>query len=249
MFLRTILVMDDDTTYKRILIQRTQDFLGNEHLSKINEHDSPIFDLLNVSRKVGLFDTCIKMITTGCMYSKQEWKKKVWEYIWRLEDEECIMMYRQPDHTVLLYEIMKGPFYLVWWILSDLYPSWTRMCEKMSSMVCDTCLLKATDYRLKGKTHGYKMCNRCKLGSLEDVKHLIMQCPYFEVKRAKMYDEIKKLNNEELDEVLSNPQEIFHVILGKHPDNASFENMIQFWLIAGAHICDMYGEIVTGRLS
>ena len=130
MFLKTILVMEEDSICRRILLQRTQDYLGNEHCSKINENDSPIFDLLNVSRKIGLFDTCIRMITTGCLYSKQEWKTRVCEHVWHLDDEECIMMSRQPDHTVLLFEIMKGPFYLVWWIISDLYPRWTRICEK-----------------------------------------------------------------------------------------------------------------------
>ena len=93
------------------------------------------------------------------------------------------------------------------------------------------------------------MCNRCDLGCIEDVKHLIMQCPYFEAKRARMYEEIKQLNTDELNEVQSNTQEIFYVILGKHPSDAHFENMIQFWLITGTYICEMYDEIVTGRLS
>ena len=53
-------------------------------------------------------------------------------------------------------------------------PKWVKECDKMAA------LLKASDYRLKGKTFGFKMCNRCDPGIMEDVRHIIMQCPFFE---------------------------------------------------------------------
>ena len=65
-------------------------------------------------------------------------------------------MYKQPHQKILLFEIMEGPFYLVWWVISDIMPKWVR-CEKIAALACNTSLLKATDYRLKGKTFGFKM--------------------------------------------------------------------------------------------
>ena len=114
MFLRTILVMDDGSVCKKLIYQRAQDCLEDTYRSNLNENDSPVFDLLNVSRRTDLFDICIRMITTGCYDSKLEWKNLVCKHIWQLEDEEYIIMYKQPRQRILPFEIMDGPFYLLW---------------------------------------------------------------------------------------------------------------------------------------
>ena len=45
-----------------------------------------------------------------------------------------------------------------------------------NSLVCGKSLLKATDYRLKGKAFSHKICNKCDLGITENVQHLIFEC-------------------------------------------------------------------------
>ena len=87
---------------------------------------------------------------------------------------------------------MDGPYYLVWWVIADILPKHVGMCERMASLACNTSLLKATDYRLKGKTIGYKMCEWCDLGITEDVRHVVMQCPFFEPHRMRMYDDVRQ---------------------------------------------------------
>ena len=127
LFLRTILVMKDDDINKRILIKRTNDFANNIETSSANKNKSPIYEILITSIQAGLYDICLRMINTGCHYSKQEWKKLVWEKIWLKEDEDCTVLYKQPHQKFLLFEIINKPYYLVWWYLADLFPRKMRM--------------------------------------------------------------------------------------------------------------------------
>ena len=51
--------MDENEVCKKILISRTQSFLEDEDLGKLNAYNSPVFEILNAAKDVGLFDTCI----------------------------------------------------------------------------------------------------------------------------------------------------------------------------------------------
>ena len=93
LLIRTILSLDEDAISRRLLVERTQVYMQNREKAKINEYDSPIFEILNTSVDVGLYETCINMITAGHSYSKQQWKKLVWESIWRKEDDDCVLLY------------------------------------------------------------------------------------------------------------------------------------------------------------
>ena len=70
-------------------------------------------------------------------------------------------------------------------------PSKTGMCENIASLVCDTSLLKSTDYRIKGKTFGFKICDRCELGIVENV--IVLQCPYYYQERTEMFNELEMM--------------------------------------------------------
>ena len=137
--------------------------------------------------------------------------------------------------------------YLVWWIISDLYPNRIKMCERMAALVCDTSKLKATDYRLKSKSFSNKVCTKCYLGIKESIHHVVMQCPFFGHDRISMYTDLEKLNNDVSNQILGNPQQLFYVLMGKQPDLTDFESMLDFWLILGRHISQMYGRATNGR--
>ena len=100
-------------------------------------------------------------IINGHFHAKHEWRNIVWQTIWRKEDEDCFLLYTQPKPDNILFNVIENTYYLIWWRISDLMPAKTRMCEILASIVCDTSLLKATDYRLKKKSGGFKMCDRC----------------------------------------------------------------------------------------
>ena len=131
--------MEDHDICKRILCNRARVFADNPETS------SPIFDILHISIQVGLFDTCMRMITSNVYFSKEECKKTVWRKVWEKEDEDCKLMYKKPHQDILLYTISGKTYYLVWWILANIFPKKTVMCEVMASVVCDTSLLKSTD--------------------------------------------------------------------------------------------------------
>ena len=113
-----MLVMEDHDICKRILNSRARSFVENLETNRRNDFDSPIYDILEVSIQVGLFETCMRMITSGVYVSKYEWKKLVWQKVWQKEDDDCNMMYKQPHQDILLYKITGKSYYLVWWILA-----------------------------------------------------------------------------------------------------------------------------------
>ena len=247
MFLRTILVMEDDDICKRILVTRARVFADNIEAARLNINCSPIFDILSVSIQVGLYDTCMRMINTGCYYSKEEWKKTVWEKVWLREEEDCCIMYKQPHQNYLLFNVIEKPYYIIWWILADSLPERLRMCEIMMALVCDASLLKSTDYRLKKKTFSERICTRCDYGTLETINLVVMQCPYHAEERQRIHDEIAKLNSESSEQVINDSQNYFYTVMGKQPVGLPFHEMVDIWLITGQCVSIMYKRTLIGR--
>ena len=244
MFIRTILVLDDDATSKQILKARSREFSQDRVTTVLNEYNSPIFDLMNVSVDLGLYETCMNMIHRDQFYTKTQWKKLVWDAVWEKEDGDCSTIYRHNREAPLLFSVIEKPYYLIWWILSDSRPSLMKMCEKMTAIVTESSLLKANDVRLKNRSFWTKVCDKCTLGIKEDAKHLIMQCPYFDSKKKAMYDEIEQMQCEEVNTALGNAAEVLPILLGKQPDSVSIENMLNLCVISGRYISKMYDIII-----
>ena len=80
--------------------------------------------------------------------------------------------------------------YLTWWAISDLDHRLVRMCEDLSKIVCHASRLKRDDFRLKRLTMSNKTCTNCDLYCIEDVCHIVTQCPFYQDDREMMYDEI-----------------------------------------------------------
>ena len=139
LFLRTILIADDPDISKQILYNRAIEFSDNMEEGRLNEFSSPIFDILNTSILVDLYNECMRMIVDGHYYSKKAWKDIVWKKVWLKEDDDCFILYKQPHQKYLLFEITDRPYYLIWWVL---FPRKINLCETMQSLVCDTSLLK-----------------------------------------------------------------------------------------------------------
>ena len=243
LFLRTIITMPDDAICKRVLVHKATEYRNDPLRGTRNTYNSPINELLNVSREFGILELCLDLIENGCHLSKYEWKKKVWEIAWQKEDE----MYDLYRNDALLFRVIDRPFYLIWWVISDLMPCHTNNCEIMSKLVCNASLLKDHDYRLKRKSFSHKVCNLCYLGVREDLNHVIMQCPNNEGTKEEMLDMIKALNDEAVDLILAQPQNLLGVLMGKHPEGVSFESMVKVWVISSKYIADIYRRIMRSR--
>ena len=172
----------------------------------------------------------------------------LWEKAWASEDEDCVLMYKQPHQNYLLFNVTDKPYYLIWWALADLYPMKIRMCEIMAALVCDTSLLKATDLRLKKKSFSQNVCSRCDLGIIESTNHIVMQCPYYQEYRVRMHDAIEQLGSDTSAAVMEDVQNYFYVIMGKHPENAPLHEMMGIWSITGDCISEMYRCAIAGHM-
>ena len=109
LFLRTIITMPDDAICKRVLVHKATEYRNDPLRGTRNAYNSPINELLNVSREFGILELCLDLIENGCHLSKYEWKKKVWEIAWQKEDE----MYDLHRNDALLFRVIDRPFYLI----------------------------------------------------------------------------------------------------------------------------------------
>ena len=187
------------------------------------------------------------MVLNGHIFSKSEWRTIVWERMWALEDEECNPFKQQLSNEKTLFKVIGKPFYLTWWILSDMKLCPIQQCESMARMVCDSSLLKSHDLRLKNQPLSTKFCHRCDLAVVEDTFHLVMQCPFYEESIKTMYNELESRNVTEIDHLLMRNHEVFYYLMGKHPDDVSFEIMTVVWAISARHISKIYLSAISGR--
>ena len=88
-----------------------------------------------------------------------------------------------------------------------------RDCEIMAELVCNTSLLKDSNYRYKNVSFSHKVCTECYLGIREDLNHLVMQCPHFEGNRAEMLDG-SAIDDQYVRDALEDPQKIFNILMG-----------------------------------
>ena len=80
------------------------------------------------------------------------------------------------------------------------------MCEEMAALVCYTDLLKSTDYRQKRRTFSYRVCTNRDIDILEDVNHVVMQCPFYINERRRMHESLNALENERAERGMSDSQ-------------------------------------------
>ena len=249
-FLLTMIVMDSTHRVNMVLKARLMVYLNDVDAGRRNVYGSPIFDLFNTSYKFGLLDEVIGMITGSItICPKKAWSKKVWSKAWALNDmywHTTSVIFNEND---LLYRTVGKSQYLTWWTISDKWPHLVRMCETMAKIVCRTSRLKCDDYRLKNATHIQKTCERCDLTRVEDITHLIMECPSTNDIRLAMYDEIRQLYAGYDDRCAQEPGESLYWLLGKQMNDVDYDVMMDMWKIAGKHIQRMYWDTIKGRES
>ena len=118
------------------------------------------------------------------VYSKTAWRKVVWDRVWELENVYWRIQTQMHRNLDLLSRVVDEPRYVAWWWLSDRHPNMIRQCETMAKLVCHASMLKSDDVRLKGLNRSHRQCPLCKLAALDDVNHLLLQCPALQPERA-----------------------------------------------------------------
>ena len=146
----------------------------------------------------GVLDEVVTMVRLGHVWAKDVWKKKVWKRAWELD--ECYWRVQVMYHRSLdfLSATCGGRKYTVWWQIADNNHSLMRWCETMIKLISHASLLKGDDVRFKGRPPSARFCDLRELGSLDDVRHLVLQCPGLQMLRNKMFMELEVMDGAEI---------------------------------------------------
>ena len=112
-----------------------------------------------------------------------------------LEDEEHQVAKAQLNKGRLLWQLIESPYYLTWWVLSDISRNNIEQFEIMARLVCGSSLLKECNPRYKSLSIASRFCEKCDLGIEESVRHIFMQCPFFENDKQTMFTELGSIED------------------------------------------------------
>ena len=121
------------------------------------------------------------------------------------------------------------------------------MCETIAKIICHTSRLKRDDFRLKGLSMSNRTCIMCDMYCIEDIIHLLTQCPYYQEDRDRMYAEIFRECPNALMSFEEKRCEIPYFLLGRRIPLWEEEELIRLWCISGTAICNMYRKAIASR--
>ena len=208
--------MDHTNVIRKIFELRLLSYCENPQKGRTNEYRSPIYDILNVADLFALFNIIQELVNgKSPLVSKRAWSKIIWERAWKLDDADWnAYNYISKDNDLLALTVGKT-WYLTWWYISDIDYTLVRMCETMAKMICHTSRLKKDDFRLKGLSMSNRTCIMCDMYSIEDIIHLLTQCPYYRKDRDMMYAEIFRECPNAMKSFKENRGEIPYFLLGR----------------------------------
>ena len=73
----------------------------------------------------------------------------------------------------------------------------------MVSLISHSSLLKNDDVRLKRSPIAMRFCDQCDLASIDDARHMIMECPRWQEDRGLMMGEIANIEDGSCQMVLN----------------------------------------------
>ena len=86
-FILTIMRMECTNVNRSIFITRAMAYRNNPQECSANKHRSPIFDILNAAKRVGMLNTVYSMINGSTpIPGKRAWSERVCSQAWKLED-------------------------------------------------------------------------------------------------------------------------------------------------------------------
>ena len=240
MFIRSILVMEDHAVAKKIFCERANFYFRNILDGRANIHSSIVFDLLNVCDIFDLLEEVKNLIQRQHFYPKPVWKEMVWKRGWTLEDVHWQIEKQLFKNLELLKEISVDCRYLNWWMMLDNDPSITRKCEILAKLICHASMLKSDDFKLKRQSNVHKMCELCDDFVIEDARHLILQCTYFQNQREDLMLKINDFENRTGANVTNTDCDMLYILLGRRLEGLSDGQTIEIWRMCLESISAMY---------
>ena len=248
LFALSILRLDPENIVRKIFTLKVKLYHENNLVHGQNDNKSPTFDILNQAKKAGVYNLIHGMATgTTQLISKCAWSKIVWSKAWQLDDLYWYTTNILNRNNDLIIRLEQKTMYLPWWDLCDNITNMTGVCETMSRLICHASRLKIDDQRLKSLSPINKMCPNCDMFITEDLFHIIMQCPYNEVKISETLKRITDLGTDVKDAFKEKPEEVFNWLIGKSIPNIDTDTMQKIRIIAGTDISFIYWRICIER--
>ena len=237
-FIRTILMMEEKMPIRKILMERINEFVPDSE----NQWDSPIKQILQYCHELGVLPSLRTMAScTHITMSKYMWKKLVWDKAWEVEKVQWSEVMQYNSRLDLIKLTVTSPAYSIWWSLADANQNYMRRSEVMVKLLCHSSRLKGDDGKLVRSSFSEKSCTHCELAAYEEIRHIIMQCPYQTDLRVEMYKDLHRI--EEGIETKCT----FDILIGNNILGRSFEEMVPIWQISCTYISRMYYRVINAR--
>ena len=247
MFIRTILCMDENSIYRRVMMARLQTFMTDPDTASENAHFSPLFDILRVAVMFGMMQMVVNMANNTHMYSKTCWKREVWTRAWKVENEEWSYTAALFSDTFYLRSTLRDTReQMVWWVISNSDPACIQMCENMASMICRASALKSDSVEFKGTLTSVRACEGCDSFSEENLEHIVMHCGKHSGVRKEITRIVKDFDNANQTGI-SNSKDLLLHILGKDIAGVDDKTKLEFWYLVGQLVNRIYEGIVLER--
>ena len=91
------------------------------------------------------------------------------------------------------------------------------------------------------------MCTNCELGVVENVYHMVMQCPFTEDIRKAMFEAMDSFVVDFSNRIKDNPSNTQAWLLGRTMEEVETHTMCTGLEISGRHICTMYRRVINSR--
>ena len=239
LFIRSIMCLEGETI-KDIFCRCAIEYYTNPVLGKENIHQSPLYDMLSIAESFRLNREVEGMVRRGHIWSKKAWSETVWARAWHLDEVFWCIQSRCHESLTMITNVSQTVGYSIWWQIADAQLSQMYNCETMVRLLSRSSKLRSDDVTLKRASAASRFCPLCELGALDDVTHLVMQCPTLQDIRNVMMNEISNLHEGQGDMLLNSGANILHMLMGKLPENASILSMLDLWLVAAKYIPLMY---------
>ena len=146
LFIRNIAVINEYSIYKQVFRQRLIQYNENLPESNLNKCDSPVYDIINAAILFGLYDDAVGIILGTKVFSKQQWKVKVWSNAWEIEKQDSNIRTELFNVISILKNVLSPGRTLVWWQMAYIRPEMVRQFETMTKLVCKASELKSDNY-------------------------------------------------------------------------------------------------------
>ena len=149
-------------------------------------------------------------------FPKATWRDKIWKKGWDLEDTYWRTESQLHRSLDLLSNTYPCSIYLAWWSISDKYPMLMKKCEILSKIVCHASLLRVDDFSLKDQLNTFKMFDLCDNFEIEDARHIVLHCPFFQYERDLMFNEIQRYDAHILPALNGCNVDMLYILLGRN---------------------------------